>query len=100
MKKLLLIPFLLFTSFVTAVCRDDGKESFLLKQPEMPELSAQIFIANRFEDQTYQQIAERYGISVRKVTREIQRCLHLLREDLGDYLPVVMLLFPNLLSKP
>ena len=39
MKKLLLIPFLLFTSFVTAVCRDDGKESFLLKQPEMPELS-------------------------------------------------------------
>ena len=49
---------------------------------------------------TYQQIAERYGISVRKVTREIQRCLHLLREDLGDYLPVVMLLFPNLLSKP
>lgn len=39
MKKLLLIPFLLFTSFVTAVCGDDGKESFLLKQPEMPELS-------------------------------------------------------------
>ena len=67
---------------------------------KVPELSAQIFIANRFEDQTYQQIAERYGISVRKVTREIQRCLHLLREDLGDYLPVVMLLFPNLLSKP
>ena len=78
----------------------DVEEIFRRRLAEMPELSAQIFIANRFEDQTYQQIAERYGISVRKVTREIQRCLHLLREDLGDYLPVVMLLFPNLLSKP
>ena len=78
----------------------DVEEIFRRRLAEMPELSAQIFIANRFEDQTYQQIAERYGISVRKVTREIQRCLHLLREDLGDYLPVVMLLLPNLLSKP
>ena len=68
----------------------DVEEIFRRRLAEMPELSAQIFIANRFEDQTYQQIAE----------REIQRCLHLLREDLGDYLPVVMLLFPNLLSKP
>ena len=66
----------------------DVEEIFRRRLAEMPELSAQIFIA------------ERYGISVRKVTREIQRCLHLLREDLGDYLPVVMLLFPNLLSKP
>ena len=62
-------------------------------------LSAQIFIANRFENQTYQEIAQRYGISVRKVTREIQRCLKLLREDLGDYLPIAVLLFPHFLDK-
>ena len=89
-----------FPAYILGIVHKDVEEIFRRRLAEMPELSAQIFIANRFEDQTYQQIAERYGISVRKVTREIQRCLHLLREDLGDYLPVVMLLFPNLLSKP
>lgn len=76
------------------------EEIFRRRLAEMPKLSAQIFIANRFEDMTYQQIADRYGISTRKVTREIQRCLKLLREDLGDYLPLVMLVFPHLMDTP
>lgn len=79
--------------------RSEVEEIFRRRLAEMPELSAQIFIANRFENQTYQEIAQRYGISVRKVTREIQRCLKLLREDLGDYLPVAILLFPHFLDK-
>lgn len=80
--------------------RQEIEEIFRRRLAEMPELSAQIFIANRFEDMTYQQIADRYGISVRKVTREIQRCLKLLREDLGDYLPLVMLVFPHFMDTP
>lgn len=79
--------------------RSEVEEIFHRRLAEMPELSARIFIANRFENQTYQEIAQRHGISVRKVTREIQRCLKLLREDLGDYLPVAILLFPHLLDK-
>lgn len=80
--------------------RQEIEEIFRRRLTEMLELSAQIFIANRFEEMTYQQIADRYGISVRKVTREIQRCLKLLREDLGDYLPVVLLVFPHLMDTP
>jgi len=80
--------------------RQEIEEIFRRRLAEMPKLSAQIFIANRFEEMTYQQIADRYGISVRKVTREIQRCLKLLREDLGDYLPLVMLFFPHLMDSP
>lgn len=79
--------------------RSEVEEIFHRRLAEMPELSAQIFIANRLENQTYQEIAQRYGISVRKVTREIQRCLKLLREDLGDYLPLAVLLFPHFLDK-
>lgn len=79
--------------------RSEVEEIFRRRLAEMPELSAQIFIANRFENQTYQEIAQRYGISVRKETREIQRCLKLLREDLGDYLPVAILLFPHFLDQ-
>ena len=48
---------------------------------------------------TYQEIAQQHNISVRKVTREIQRCLKLLREDLGDYLPLAAVLFPHLFDK-
>lgn len=79
--------------------RAEVEEIFRRRLSEMPELAAQIFMANRFEDQTYQEIARRYHISVRKVTREIQRCLKLLREDLGDYLPLAVTLFPHLFDK-
>ena len=82
--------------------RQEIEEIFRRRLTEIPELSAQIFIfiANRFKEMTYQQIADHYGISVRKATREIQRCLKLLREDLGDYLLVVLLVFPHLLDTP
>lgn len=79
--------------------RKEVEEIFRNRLAEMPELSAQIFMANRFENQTYQEIAHRYNISVRKVTREIQQCLKLLREDLGDYLPLAIILFPHFLDK-
>lgn len=79
--------------------RKEVEEIFRRRLAEMPELSAQIFIASRFEDKTYQEIAERYHITTRKVTREIQRCLTLLRKDLGDYLPIALLLFPHLFDK-
>ena len=79
--------------------RAEVEEIFRRRLSEMPELSARIFMASRFEERTYQEIAEEYQISVRKVTREIQRCLRLLREDLGDYLPLATLLFPHFLDK-
>ena len=75
------------------------EEIFRRRLSEMPELSARIFMSSRFEERTYQEIAEEYQVSVRKVTREIQRCLKLLREDLGDYLPLATLLFPHFLDK-
>lgn len=76
--------------------RSEVEEIFRNRLAEMPELSARIFTANRFEGQTYQEIASTHRISVRKVTREIQRCLRLLRDDLGDYLPLAVMLFPHL----
>lgn len=79
--------------------RQEVEDIFRRRLAEMPELAAQIFIASRFEDKTYQEIARQHNVSVRKVTREIQRCLKLLREDLGDYLPLATMLFPHLFDK-
>lgn len=63
----------------------------------MPELTRKIFIDSRFEGLTYTEIADKYEITPRKVKREIQKVLGRMRENLKDYLPALLLLFPNLL---
>lgn len=57
----------------------------------MPDSTRKIFIASRYEGLTYEKIAEKFGITVRKVTAEIQAALSFLRNDLRDYLPVTLL---------
>lgn len=52
----------------------------------MPDLTKNIFLSSREDDMTYRQIADKYKISCRKVTSEIQRALKLLRQSLKDYL--------------
>ncbi len=59
---------------------------------DMPELSRNIFMDSRFEDLTYEEIAKRYGVTPRKVKREIQKALEILRASLKDYLPMLLLI--------
>ncbi len=70
----------------------DVEEIFRRRLAEMPELTAQVFMASRFEELTYEEIAHKYNLSVRQVTRKIQQCLKILRDDLGDYLPLALLI--------
>ena len=64
----------------------------------MPEPMRSIFIASRFEGKTYQEIAEKTGISPRNVKAAIQKALGILRKALEDYLPSGMItLFLSLL---
>lgn len=58
----------------------------------MPELTRCIFQDSRFENMTYEQIADKYRISIWKVAREIQTALNILRPALKDYLPLLLLL--------
>ena len=48
------------------------------------------------EGLTYNEIAERYGVTPRKVKRDIQKVLEIMRISLKDYLPVLLLVFPGL----
>ena len=61
----------------------------------MPSITREVFLANRFRNMTYQEIAEERGMSVRQVTSEMQSALHLLRLSLKDYLPLALLLLLN-----
>ena len=56
----------------------------------MPEMTRQIFFSSRFEDLTYEEIAAKYNVSPRKVKREIQSVLSMMRKSLKDYLPALL----------
>lgn len=63
----------------------------------MPNLTRNIFCASRFEGLTYNEIAQRYGVSPRKVKRDISTILARMRVELKDYLPFLLFFFSNLL---
>ena len=52
----------------------------------LPEEISTVFIMNRFEGLTYQEISQKQGISVRTVEVRIGKALHFLRDKLKDYL--------------
>lgn len=66
---------------------------FRTELDKMPARTREIFLASRIEHLTYAEIAERYDISVRRVTSEIQSALQTLRHALKDYLPLCLLFF-------
>ena len=59
----------------------------------MPPATRNIFLSSRFENLTYNEIAEKYGITPRKVKREMQHALEILRTSLKDYLPFIIILY-------
>lgn len=74
------------------IFRSDIADIFSRLLSEIPESTRNIFLASRFGDLTYNEIAEKYGISPRKVKREIQYVLEIMRASLKDYLPLLLFL--------
>ena len=65
----------------------------------LSELTREVFVARRFEELSYKEIAEKYGITVRRVEFELEKAVKQLRVALKDYLPVLlMLLSDNILQ--
>ena len=59
----------------------------------MPSLPRKVFLASRLEDMTYHQIAEKFNLTVRQVTSEIQRAIFLLRKPLKDYIEGIAIIY-------
>jgi RNA polymerase sigma-70 factor, ECF subfamily len=57
----------------------------------LPDVIRETFIFNRYDGLTYQQIAAQGNISVKTVEYRISKALTLLRRDLEDYLPILLL---------
>lgn len=49
----------------------------------LPEGGREVFLMNRLEDLTYNEIAERLGLSVKAIEKRMSKVLRILREELG-----------------
>lgn len=62
----------------------------------LPEQCGHVFKLSRFESMKYAEIAEQLGISVKTVEHHMGKALKVLREQLKDYLTIlILLLFTN-----
>ena len=59
----------------------------------LPEQTKKVFELKRFEDLSYEEIAELLNISVNTVRYHIKSALKKLRDDLGEFLIAIILLF-------
>jgi len=60
---------------------------------QLPERCRKAFEYSRFENLTYAEIASKMNISVKAVEALVSRSLKILRVELKDYLPLVILLY-------
>lgn len=84
------------SSDIGKIFRSDIARIFRDVLSTMPEMTRNIFLDSRFGDMTYAEIAEKYGVSQRKVKRDIQIVLANMRTSLQDYLPAITVLFTGL----
>lgn len=57
----------------------------------LPPRCKEVFILNRFEELSYQEVADTLGISIKTVENQIGKALKIMRVALKDYLPLLMI---------
>jgi len=64
----------------------------------LPEQCRLIFKLSRFEELKYAEIAEQLDISIKTVENQMGKALRIMREQLKDYLPLLIILMNGLLN--
>ena len=60
---------------------------------KLPENYRTVFIKSFFEGKTHTEIAEEMNLSVKSINRYKQKRMELLRNELKEYMPLLLLLF-------
>ena len=71
------------------------EERIKIEIEKLPGQCREVFYLSRFEDLSHKDISEKLGISENTVKVQIYRALVKLRQELKDYLPVIILQFPG-----
>ncbi len=59
---------------------------------QLPEQCRKVFELSRFEELSHKEIADRLGVAVKTVENQVGKALRILRTELSDYLPLLLLL--------
>ncbi|MCG8697521.1 MAG: RNA polymerase sigma-70 factor [Bacteroidales bacterium] len=62
---------------------------------KLPAKCREVFMLNRFEDKKYAEIANQLNISIKTVEAQMSKALKILREELHEYLPLLLFLILN-----
>jgi RNA polymerase sigma-70 factor, ECF subfamily len=65
---------------------------------KLPEQCRLIFKLSRFEELKYAEIAEQLNLSIKTVENQMGKALKIMREQLKDYLPLLIVLMNGLLN--
>ncbi|WP_426091295.1 RNA polymerase sigma-70 factor [Flavobacterium sp. DSR3-2] len=59
---------------------------------ELPEKTKQVYLKKRFEDKKNEEIAAEMGVSQKAVEAHMTKALKILKEQLSDYLPSILII--------
>lgn len=63
----------------------------------LPEQCRLVFTMSRYREMKYAEIADELGISIKTVENHMGKALRLMREELKDYLPLILILMNGFL---
>ena len=66
---------------------------------KLPEQCQVVFRMSRFEAMKYQEIADQLGLSVKTIENQIGKALRIMRQELADYLPLIIVLVTQLVDE-
>lgn len=76
-----------------SVMHSELEEKIADAMKALPEQCRLVFQLSRFEELRYSEIADQLNISVKTVENQIGKALKIMREQLKDYLPLLMIAF-------
>ena len=85
-----------YTDSSDSVQATELNERIQLAMENMPEQCSRIFKMSRFEQLRYQEIADQLGLSVKTIENQMGKALKIVREELKDYLPLLILFFSQI----
>ena len=62
---------------------------------QLPDKCRLVFVLSRYENMSYQQIADQLNISIKTVENQISKALKTLRKSLASYLPELLIVICN-----
>jgi RNA polymerase sigma-70 factor, ECF subfamily len=81
-----------------AVASNELEYRIKIAMEELPEQCRMVFKLSRFEELKYSEIAEQLHISVKTVENHMGKALKIMREQLKDYLPLIIVFLNGFLN--